>query len=160
MGVLASLPSGSGLSQPHSGGTARLSGGIKLALTPGSHRDPSSPLSGMKHPVPVRDLDPSCLACIFPRTCGSPLLQSFCRVYRCVHSLKTPSGDKEPNLWSLTVGDKHPRDEELGCLHSWRNLTNRRAVAQMGRSTMSLEYTTPCAITLAWVLLSFLITGI
>lgn len=53
---------------------------------------------------------------------------------------------------------KHPLDEEFGCLHNLRNLTNKLGMTQMGKSTISFKCTTPCVIILAWVLFSFFIT--
>ena len=94
--VLAPLPSGSGLPQPHLAGTAELSRGTELAFAPGSHGGPIIPSSRTERPIPVWDLDPSHLACILPQTCCSLPLPRSCGVSG-VHSWKSsnPSGDKE-----------------------------------------------------------------
>lgn len=43
-----------------------------------------------------------------------PLDLLRCFTVSAVYKVFTKSGDKQPNLWSLIVGDMHPRDEEQG----------------------------------------------
>lgn len=56
------------------------------------------------------------------------------------------------------MGGKHPLDEELGCLHNLRNLTNKLGMTQMGKPTISFKCIIACVIILAWALFSFFLT--
>lgn len=51
--VLAPLPSGSGLPQPHLAGTAELSRRTEPAFAPGSHGGPTIPSSRTERPITV-----------------------------------------------------------------------------------------------------------
>lgn len=125
----------------------------------GSHRCPTVPLSCTRQHLPAQALGPSHLACILPLTCCSLAVacQSWWSV-RCSHSRRNSnaiSDNRGPNLCSPTVGGKHPLEEELGCLHNLRNLTNKLGMTQMGKPAISFNCVTPCVIILAWAVFPF-----
>lgn len=56
------------------------------------------------------------------------------------------------------MGGKHPLDEELGCLHNWRNPTNKRGMTHTGKPPISFECIIAYVVRLAWALFSLFLT--